>query len=187
MQTISEAALATPLPSTDCWSLKPWQQEAVDRVVSRCRQTQNGFLLYHRVGSGKTLTMLSIAFNSTPGRKKLIICPQNLMGGYDRKASDVKGLVGDSTTELDKFFKKVDVVSLEFFLSSCINDPDKVIKMCANKFVGVDEAHNIARFIRSADVSVRQPLLNVLQQAFSGSKRIVMMTGTQYLGITSDI
>jgi hypothetical protein len=187
MQTVSNDALSTPLPSTDCWLLNPWQREAVDRVVSRCRQTQNGFLLNHRVGSGKTLTMLSIAFNSTPQRKKLIICPKNLMGGYDRKSNDVQGLVGDSSHELKKFFAQIKVLALEDFLMMCITDPKQVIKMCANKFVGVDEAHNIARFVRGTDESRRQDVLGVLQQAFAGTRRIVMMTGTPIVKNQSDL
>ena len=187
MVLISDLALATPLPSEFCWDLKPWQKDAVDRVVSRCRLTQNGFLLFHRVGSGKTVTMLSMAYNSTPGRKKLIICPRNLMGGYDIKSVDFKGFIGDSRTELQNFFQQIDVLALEDFLLMCINDPKQVIKMCKNKFVGVDEAHNIARFIRYTDMARRQPILDVLQKAFSKSKRIVMMTGTPIVSNQSDI
>ena len=56
--------------------LEPHQLKAVKKIVAHC-QEQKGLLLYHHMGTGKTVTALSVVANF-PSHKILFLIPKEI-------------------------------------------------------------------------------------------------------------
>ena len=61
--------------------LKPYQINAIDRFVRRCRY-QRGSILLHSMGSGKTLTSIYILRNLGMKHRWVIVTPKGLEGDW---------------------------------------------------------------------------------------------------------
>lgn len=171
----------------ECWILDKWQKSATKRITSRCRNKQFGFLLYHQVGSGKTVSLLSILSNFPNNVEKTIFCPKVLTDGYSNESPDVNGVLGNSKK---KFLDKLSVKPLsgdDSFESMVIGDMAAFKKLCTNKIVAFDEFHNVISFIRKLPSDKQTRVYNNIREGLLKAKRVIVMTGTPILNNISDI
>lgn len=95
------------------------QLKSVERIVARC-QKQNGIVLYHELGTGKTLTSLTIIMNYKMN-KSVIFCPPQFKYVW---INEMKKIDYDFTTEI-------------------LTHKDIYSHDCKDKIVIIDEAHDI--------------------------------------------
>lgn len=136
-------------------SLKNHQSKTRNIVT----QNQNtGMIIYHGLGSGKTLTSIAIA--SKMGKKTVVVVPASLINNYKK--------------EIEKFgenSKKFTIISFEKSAKTTLN--------LENKVLIVDEAHRL-RNPQRADAK------NILKNS-KNAEKIILLTGTPFVNRPSDI
>lgn len=161
--------------------LSYYQQQIVDRVVRDCRN-QFGHLLFHKMGSGKTITALSI-LNNLPGaphkpgdRRKIVIAPGSIItSSYEASARDVGLVFGSNadrardTYDLMTYDRRAGYMSIAELLAN-----GTLKEALRDKIVVADEAHSLLPFFTS-------DLAETLIDAFHAAKRVVLMTGSPIL------
>jgi SNF2 family DNA or RNA helicase len=96
-------------------------------------QNHRGILIYHSVGSGKTLTAITASqcyLDQNPDRYVIVIAPASLIENFKTQMSDYKNILYSSQY---KFF------SIQGFVNAYIR---KEID-CKNSLLIIDEAHNL--------------------------------------------
>ena len=173
-----------------CWKLDEWQRSVVERITSTCRDQQFGFLLYHQVGSGKTISLIGILRNFG-SIKKTIFCPAVLRDGYGKDSDDVVNTMDAPSAAA--FIDSVDVHPLQTdtkeasFESMVLGDPDGLERLCKDRVVAFDEAHNVVAFIRTLPPEKRSVAYQTIQAALQTARRVIFMTGTPILRNVSDV
>lgn len=138
--------------------LRPHQKVVVDYMKNT---NARGIVLYHGLGSGKTIT--SIAVGELYPNNKIVIVPASMRTQWDKELKKMKvNLNKYSVMSYEGFLKKVE--SNENFLNS--------------KVVIVDEAHRI----RSATGKIAIKAVSSLQNAF----KVVLLTGTPMVNSSVD-
>lgn len=112
-----------------------------------------GILLYHSVGSGKTLTSISIAeeFRNL-GRDIIIISSKSLQANYKKEIEKYNKMINEGNIELDEIINQYKFVtsnsknmisSLDDKLNNILNNfKDSKVNL-ENKVIIIDEAHNL--------------------------------------------
>lgn len=112
-----------------------------------------GILLYHSVGSGKTLTSISIAeeFRNL-GRDIIIISSKSLQANYKKEIEKYNNMINNDNTNLDDIINQYKFVtsnsknmisSLDDKLNTILNNfKDSKVNL-ENKVIIIDEAHNL--------------------------------------------
>jgi len=145
----------------------PQLQEHQQRANEKLEKTK-ALLVYHSLGSGKTLTSLAAVekeLKENPDSKVLFIVPASLINNVYKEIEYHK---------LDIPLDRIEVVSYE----KAVKDKDKYING-GYKFVILDEAHRI----RNPDRKVHNAVKQILQQA---DKRL-MLTGTPMYNSPTDL
>jgi hypothetical protein len=169
------------------FSLKLHQSDVVERVVRTCRD-QFGILLFHRMGSGKTISGLTILKNFPQNLKRVIIVPNSNASLYSTTSEDVVRLYGNNA-ELVKKWKIVTYdrtlngqPSVHELTSGSSSLPFE--ELLKDAVVLVDEAHNLLPMLKS-QCNRLQPD-NVLR-GFANAARVILMTGTPIISDVSDL
>lgn len=112
-----------------------------------------GILLYHSVGSGKTLTSISIAeeFRNL-GRDIIIISSKSLQANYKKEIEKYNKMINEDNIELESIINQYKFVtsnsknmisSLDDKLNNLLNNfKDNKVNL-ENKIIIIDEAHNL--------------------------------------------
>lgn len=112
-----------------------------------------GILLYHSVGSGKTLTSISIAeeFRNL-GRDIIIISSKSLQANYKKEIEKYNKMINEDDIDIDSIINQYKFVtsnsknmisSLDDKLNSLLNNfKDSKVNL-ENKVIIIDEAHNL--------------------------------------------
>ena len=138
--------------------LKPHQS----RVLKYMKKSgQRGIILYHGLGSGKTIT--SIALAQSFGNNVIVVVPASMRSQWDIELTNMN---------VDK--KKYNVMSYEGFLK----DANK-IPAIKNKTIIVDEAHRI----RTSTGKIASVVVKVLQEA----NKVILLTGTPMVNSPVDM
>lgn len=169
--------------------MNPWQASVVNRVTARCRK-QKSFLLYHRMGAGKTISMLMIMHNIPTTVRRVIFAPRSILLDTYNENGDLRIIYKDKEV--------VNKRARDFELYPIDGDPvehngnmyysfvellktGQLIDVCKGAFVGIDEIHNLVPYLKNSRA------LNTMRQAMSGALRIVGMTGTPIVHHVSDL
>ena len=120
----------------------------------------NGILLFHGLGSGKTITSIGIA-ESYPKNNVICIVPASMRTGWEKELNKMK---------VNK--KKYNVMSYEGF-STLIKNKNDV----DNKIIIIDEAH---RLRNSGEIA------NKVLEFTKDAKTIILLTGTPMVNEPSD-
>lgn len=131
--------------------LKPHQKNVVSYML---KSGARGIILYHGLGSGKTISSIAIA-ESFKDKQVVVIVPASMRTQWDK--------------ELHHFGVKMsryDVMSYEGFLKKVTTSAN----FLASKIVIVDEAHRI----RSATGKTATQAVKALQNAY----KVILLTGT---------
>ena len=140
--------------------LKPHQS----KVVKYMRDSDaRGIILFHGLGSGKTIT--SIAISKIYDSKVLVIVPASMRTQW---VPELK--------KMDVNLKKYEVVSYEGFLSKIEKG---ILDSLEEYVVLVDEAHRI----RSASGKISTTIVKYLQTA----KKVILLTGTPMVNTPWDM
>jgi len=175
----------------------PWQESAVLRFSSRCRN-QHGGILVHSMGSGKTKTTLGIMLNM-PFDKKIIVVPQGLESNWIKEIDSLfRGI--DNTDYLenvfgkrnDKGYTKVSFVSYQSLNRMVTNESNTQIlqDMFYERQIYCDEAHRLLYCFRNQSIvvtnsnGVQDLLMNTI---FNASKKVILITGTPLQKDWSDV
>lgn len=145
--------------------LLPHQEEAINHIINKC-SSQKGLILYHQMGTGKTITALSFFLHfSKKITKTVLICPDEVKSIWINEMGKLKlpNILIDkiiSFKELDKL-KKINLKST---------------------VIVIDECHNIIDWFYNNRDKVK-PVIKKLQEC----KKILLLTGTPVYRDESDI
>lgn len=142
--------------------LLPHQYRAIERIVARCKK-QHGLLLYHLMGTGKTLTSIVIMMNF-PKNDIAIFCPRNLTYVW--------------TKEIKKYdFQHPKDLNIQ--IHENIFDAD-----LKNKIVVIDEVHNlVSMFLTNDDQNRIIEFIEKLKHAH----KVILLTGTPIYNDITDL
>ena len=135
-----------------------------------------GILLYHKLGSGKTLTAIAVSEQLKKHRQVVVMTPAALKDNFLselRKAGDEYSQITDLT------FKK-EIGRDYFFVSyDASNFPQQLRNIPGglnNKLLIVDETHNLVSFINNPTSTKGQTVYNAIMDA--ENCRLLMLSGT---------
>lgn len=143
--------------------LAPHQVHAIEKLVKE-RPKQHGMVLYHYMGSGKTITSLSYAMNF-PDKRVVVMCPKGLEHVWETERTKINS-------------SHINVITFD----ALDNIPWKRLKkQVENCIFIVDEAHNLL------------PKLHMSKQLsrafdiFRGTFRVLLLSGTPIWTQITDI
>lgn len=140
------------------------QKTPIERLASQC-QNQKGMMLFHEMGTGKTITALSFAKNF-PTYKKVVIIPKEIKYVWEEN--------------IDKL--GIDKKSVKFYFYENLLDLKKSELPTLNRSVLIlDESHHVVEILKNKEK--RLDLYNWL----SSAKKILCLTGTPIYDNFSDI
>lgn len=147
--------------------------------------------MFHKAGSGKTISSLSILLSLPLGaRRALIMCPKSIRSTYGRDSNDMKTLfpttsirhafaanyevmaLGESEDSLEAYVSRID------FMSDASERRRHLRALFKDRVIIVDEAHNMIPLIRRYS--------DYMYEAFESAKHVILLTGTPILAQTSD-
>jgi hypothetical protein len=146
--------------------------------------------MFHKAGSGKTISSLSILLSFRIDKKALIMCPASIRNTYGRDSNDMKTLfpteaarhawannyevkaLADDPNSLEAYMRRLDDIAGE----------DEKMAYAKALFKGriiiVDEAHNMIPLVRRYS--------DYMYDAFKSASKVILLTGTPILNQTSD-
>lgn len=173
----------------------PHQIDTVERIVAKC-QKQKGMILFHEMGTGKTLTALGILLNYRH-EQTVIFCDKTLTYTWQKEMKKIDfenlkqnmdSLHTTSTNNDNKNNKNNDkkVVRTElknYDKSNLLNN--KVLENYdyQDKIVIIDEAHNIAHLLKKINIKKA----NTLLENFKKCKKIILLSGTPIFETFTDL
>ncbi len=108
--------------------LQPQQLKIIEYM-----QTHRGILIYHTVGSGKTLTAITLSqcfLDENPENKVIVVCPASLVANFQKQMGYYKNI---------KHAENYEFFSIQAF----VNAKKKGEIDCQNSMLIIDEAHNL--------------------------------------------
>jgi SNF2 family DNA or RNA helicase len=108
--------------------LQPQQLKIIEYM-----QTHRGILIYHTVGSGKTLTAITLSqcyLDANPNNTVIVVCPASLIANFQKQMYYYKNIKHANNY---KFYS----------IQSFVNAKKKGDINCANSMLIIDEAHNL--------------------------------------------
>ena len=139
--------------------LKPHQQKVVNYMKDTdCR----GIILYHGLGSGKTITSIAIT-QIYPDKKVIVVVPAPMRIQWKDELEKMKVNISNYT-----------VLSYEGFSSGIKNKPD----MVDDRIVILDEAHRI-----------RNPgkISTIINRSLKEASKVILLTGTPMVNSPLDM
>ena len=175
----------------------------------------NGVLLFHGVGVGKTCTSIQIAenFKEMFNHKVLVIVPKNLKANYKRQLFNVRTLEGDNLEQCtgnddlqkipDRSLLTSDVIEKkamrlikqqyqlvgrgEFVtkVEETGMNPEKINALFSNRVIIVDEVHNMRMSADSSEKKAPAMLKMVLE--YATNVKLVLMSATPMFNEAEEI
>jgi hypothetical protein len=150
-------------------TLLPHQTQFIKYTQKEC-YTKIGFLLFHFMGTGKTITALSWAMNYSKF-KTFIICPIGIENTWKLELKKIDKLSP---------MRKLTIINFDKFFANFANY-EKELK---DSVLIVDEAHNICNFFHTErDFYLKDSMLNVLKIPH----RILLCSGTPLVHSITDL
>jgi hypothetical protein len=184
--------------------LAPYQRSAIERFANWCRD-RHGFVLLHRMGSGKTITAMVIMENMPSSLRRCVVSPAAILQNWATTHDDFAKIfdataVGSRCAEqapalgpgcasvyerqsYDGFFAVIEDAARKGDASP---EWARVADMFVGAVVTFDEAHNLAiRFQMWQQVSPVGPFgltasncMDLLKTVLTRATRVILMTGT---------
>jgi SNF2 family DNA or RNA helicase len=146
-------------------SLLKHQEEPIEHIINKC-SNQKGMILFHHMGTGKTITALFFLLNfQGTTLKSLVICPDEIKVVWYNEIKK-QGLPSNMIDQIIGFSQL------------------KVIKKMdlKNTVVVIDEAHNLVKWFYENPNDIA-PVISTLQ----GCKKSLLLTGTPVYANETDI
>lgn len=155
-------------------TLKEHQKRVTEYIMNHMRQ--KGILLFHSVGSGKTITSITIVrclLTKDPLKKVFVITPKSLVDNYEKEIKKLGVNFGNNVvvTTHSRFINKVDKEGVDFV---------------KNSIIVVDEAHNFKGDIRYKKDRITNEVIGmrsgykakVLMDATKVASKVILLTAT---------
>ena len=153
--------------------LLPHQKNVFKKYQKIKKKKRNGMLIFHSIGTGKTISVLNILrkeFSKKSGARIYIILPFYLKSSW----------LFTIENNPEYFFLK----SLIIFID--IKDPEKILSIPPNNWVVVDEAHNlIISYFRNPQYCIENTMK--LSSVFQLSVFTIFMTATPIIDDLTDL
>jgi hypothetical protein len=160
--------------------IAPRSELAIRRFTEFCRNKNWGSLLYHKVGTGKTIASLLIALNYISGnrdKKIIVVAPPGLFSNFRKDLREAIGLG-------EKLGRLVDYPYPELIEDINLKNYDK-LKVFDGNIAIFDEAHRLLSDVihtssESGNDSNRHCLVvdTPFQHAVYKAERCILLTGT---------
>lgn len=153
-------------------SLKDYQKGVVQYL-----KRHRGLIVFHKVGSGKTLTAITVSqcyLDANPTHKVIVITPAGLLNNFK---DEMKTSYGE-LNHLDRYH----FYSFQGFMNACKKKPVD----CSNALLIVDEAHNL----RTAPSDGKKPKGKMARHVLACSEKankVLLMTGTPLYNDVKDL
>lgn len=168
------------------FEIQPHQKIVSDLISDKT--PYRGLLVYHEVGSGKTLSAVIACERST--KKVVILAPSKIImvwlehivkyacDKYDITFDQLKNMRKDS--KIRNKIKKSVSNKYSFVTSNANNTIEQLKKQLPldNKIIIIDEAHEIARLIANREHG--KELMNLI--TFADNAKVLMLSGTPAIG-----
>jgi SNF2 family DNA or RNA helicase len=142
--------------------LKEHQKHLCDYIIKHPKQ--KGMILFHSVGSGKTITSLTIIrclLSLYPGKNVFIITPKSLVDNFHKEIEKLK----------IKFPKNVKIMTHTTFTNMIEKDGPEFAE---DSIIVVDEAHNFKSDIRDKKSKTTKQIIGT-----TGKKAKLLMSATK--------
>lgn len=155
--------------------------------IVRAMRENRGLIVYHKVGSGKTLTAILVSqdfLDRYPWRRVIVVTPAGLLNNFrDEMRKSFKNLLYEDRYE---FF------SYHAFVNRC-KDDESFCGRCAGALLIVDEAHNLrhiyhARKNRKTKNTKEYGVMNRwITRCAERADKVLLLTGTPVYNHPNDI
>lgn len=148
------------------------QKKALFKVKQFIKKNKRGILLFHDLGSGKTITSLIIIkyfINKNINNKFYIICPKHLFSYWKKEAQKLN-------IDTDKYIYFVNIFNI-----------NEILKFKENKkwIIIIDEAHLLLEYFHNQNISINK--LEKLYKKLYSCKFTIYLTGTPIIDNISDL
>ena len=155
-------------------ALQHYQKNTVDYLTNKCIN-QHGLLIYHNMGTGKTLTGLSIILKNITYKNinindVIIICPDMIKISWIKESSKLNLKFSTNTfMNYEKFHN--------FIINAILNDKNSNnIDILKNKFLILDEGHHLIPYLKRDNNNYYYNYIEIL----SKTKNVLILTGTPF-------
>lgn len=138
--------------------------------VVRFLNDNNRLLVYHKMGTGKTLTAVTVSqcyLDANPDKKVIVVTPASLLDNFKKAMKEYK------------YIKKKE--NYEFYSIQAATNLLKEKKLnCENSMVIIDEAHNYRSQIKTNKEGELVKGINIYwgYRCFLRAEKLVLLTGT---------
>lgn len=140
------------------------QNELIKFLDVKCKE-QHGIILYHQMGTGKTLTSL-FYIQATKSKNNVLLCPDELLVVWENELKKLN-------LKINIFKYVITYTNIKKLLNIDISDCTLIM----------DEAHNIIQTINNNDRSIGKNIITKLQNV----KKSILLTGTPIYNNETDI
>ena len=152
--------------------LRSFQEKAVNFLM---KKNNDGLLLVHGTGSGKTLTAVAAGecfLDKNPRGKVVLVAPAGLLTNFKKNLEDYGNIINIDAYHLYSFNKFMNLFKA--------HDPVK----CKNTLFIIDEAHNYRNYIKTK-TEYSKRFESAMHCAMSADKRL-LLTATPFVNKLSD-
>jgi len=154
--------------------LKDHQKKVVEHL-----DEHHGLIVYHKVGSGKTLTAITVSqcyLDKYPKNRVIVITPA--------------GLINNFKDEMTKSYMNINHADRYSFYSfqSFMTKSKKTKVSCANSLLIVDEAHNLRKIHSLNSKGKELGIMNkFITRCAKSAHKVLLLTGTPLYNSPNDI
>lgn len=149
--------------------LKNHQQRVVDYLIKKC-YNQRSILLFHFMGTGKTITSLKFLSHFMKKKKFLIVCPNNI---------------------IQTWLMEIQVLKLNpnFFQIIDYNEFITTMKTLKTKdtFIVLDECHQLCQYLRIDPLNKNNNQIKDIYEKINQYEKKLLLSGTPIYEYPSDL
>lgn len=153
--------------------LKDYQKRVVEHFAKH-----HGLLVWHKMGSGKTLTAITISqcyLDSHPTHRVIVIAPAGLINNFKNEMQDCYGAV--------RHPNQYSFYSIQKFVS----ESKKKNINCRNALIIVDEAHNLRAIPRISGIKPKGINTKHVLDCTNKAHKVVLLTATPIYNSLNDL
>jgi hypothetical protein len=149
--------------------LKNHQQKVIDYLINRC-YNQRSILLFHFMGTGKTITTLKYLSHFIKKKKFLIVCPDNIIQTW---------IIEIQKLNLNP--KNFQIIDYNEFISTLKNINTH------NTFIVLDECHQLCKYLHFDTITNKNTQIKEIYDKINEYEKKLLLSGTPIYEYPSDL